>query len=182
MREFIATAATLAFLVAVVGIFRPFIKGWHRKHFAFAAVGLFVLIGVSVPPTTNRTASERITSQPSSSDSDTPASDAPASEDASIPSAEQQYRDQLTREIAALRQNPTMGDISEDRSGVFLGVTLIGARAELLARAPDDVRPETRQLETEYRSLQETFQRDLGNYILDVETHDSPRCISTGRR
>ncbi|MGD9662258.1 MAG: hypothetical protein AB7U63_13385 [Porticoccaceae bacterium] len=38
---------TLVFIAAVVGIFKPYIKGWKRSHFGIAAFVAFVLTGIA---------------------------------------------------------------------------------------------------------------------------------------
>ena len=40
---------SILFLAAVVGIFKPFIKGMKRSHFAGLAVVFFIAVGVSAP-------------------------------------------------------------------------------------------------------------------------------------
>lgn len=44
-----AVIFTLIFIAAVVGIFKPYIKGWKRWHFGAAAFVVFILIGVVGP-------------------------------------------------------------------------------------------------------------------------------------
>ena len=43
------TIFAIAFLAAIVGIFKPYITGLKRSHFAIAAVVSFILVGVTAP-------------------------------------------------------------------------------------------------------------------------------------
>jgi hypothetical protein len=45
----------LVFLAAVVGIFKPYIKGWKRAYFAIAAAVSFIVVGITAEPTKTAT-------------------------------------------------------------------------------------------------------------------------------
>lgn len=47
-----AMVFALLFLAAVVGIFKPYIKGWKRRYFGIVAIVCFVAFGIAVPEPT----------------------------------------------------------------------------------------------------------------------------------
>jgi hypothetical protein len=59
----------LLFLAAVVGIFRPYVTGLKRSHFAIAAVVSFALVGVFAP---NTASTDKKSGAPAVTEADTP--------------------------------------------------------------------------------------------------------------
>lgn len=160
MRDVLISIAALAWLGSIAGIIWPFFRGWRRKHFALSAVGLFILMMIIVPkpPVQEDTKSA---GAPSVGARTPNGSERPNARREAAPPQDQQYYDQLEREVRSMRRQPRHTTVENSRESVMAGILLLGARAQLLKTAPEQMRPETRRLETEYRQLHQAFQRDL---------------------
>ncbi len=128
----------------------------RRKHFAFSALGFFVLMMIVVPTDPNQR-------KPVADLAKSPGNVTPvniANEKKSIAAPDQKYLEQLQREIASLKKEPSLQDAPSTKEGVLIGVVLIGARTKLLEGAPENLRAETKVAQAEYIRLIKAYQRD----------------------
>lgn len=156
MRDVLMGIATLCFFAALVGIIKPYIKSMRRKHFAFSALGFFVLMMIVVPTDPN----QRKAVADLANKSSTKTTLNKANEKTAGISPDQKYLEQLQREIASLKKEPGLQDVPSTKEGVLIGVVLIGARTRLLEDAPENLRPETKVAQAEYVRLIKAYQRD----------------------
>lgn len=148
--------ATLGFFAALFGIIKPYIKGFSRKRFAVSALGLFVVMMIVVPKDAKRQQSQIA----DVSDKEDSKSELKKVSPKVAVAPDQAYLEQLQREIASLKKQPTLTEIPTNKEGVLIGVVLMGARSKILENAPANLRPETKLVQTEYLRLIKAYQRD----------------------
>jgi hypothetical protein len=156
MRDVLMGIATLCFFAALVGIIKPYMKNLRRKHFAFSALGFFVLMMIVVPTDPN----QRQAVANLASDSSDDKSEIKADAKKAVVAPDQKYLEQLQREIASLKKEPSLRDVPSTKEGVLIGVVLIGARVKILEDAPKNLRAETKAAQAEYVRLIKAYQRD----------------------
>jgi hypothetical protein len=156
MSDLLMGIATICFFAAIVGIIKPYIKNWRRKHFAFSALGFFILMMIVVPTDPNQQKAVADLANDSSKDK----SAEKTNEKKAVVAPDQKYLEQLQREIASLKKEPGLRDVPSTKEGVLIGVVLIGARAKLLEDAPQNLRAETKAAQAEYVRLIKAYQRD----------------------
>jgi hypothetical protein len=155
MRDAFMMIATLCFFAALVGIIKPYIGNMRRKHFAWSALGLFVFMMIVVPKDPSQ---KQLTEGGDASEQPKTAQKATRQKSDAAP--DQAYFDQLQREIASLKKQPGLKEIPDSKDSVLIGIVLIGARAQIIEKAPKNLRPETKAAEVEYIRLIKAYQRD----------------------
>lgn len=155
MRDALMTIATLCFLAALVGIIKPYIKNIRRKHFAWSAFGLFVVMMIVVPKDPKQ---QQIANSEEKLETSKVAEKSAAPKKAQAP--DQAYLEQLQREIASLKKKPGLEEVPNTKESVLIGIVLIGARAKIIEDAPEKLRPETKAAQDEYVRLIKAYQRD----------------------
>jgi hypothetical protein len=66
----------------------------------------------------------------------------------------------LQREIASLKKQPGLEKTPDTKESVLIGIVLIGARAAIIERAPENLRRETKAAQDEYVRLITAYQRN----------------------
>jgi hypothetical protein len=155
MRDTLMTIATLCLLAALVGIIKPYIKNVRRKHFAWSACGLFVVMMIVVPKHPNQ---KKVGQSSDASEVSKTAEKGSVLKKSAAP--DQAYLEQLQREIASLKKQPGLEKIPDTKESVLIGIVLIGARAAIIEDAPENLRRETKAAQDEYVRLIKAYQRD----------------------
>lgn len=91
--KILAGLFAFVFLAALVGVFKPYIKGAKRWHFGLGAFLSFVLVGALAEPQPNKksTANEQSLASPASAPAQTAASDANTNSTPEAPDSEWSY-------------------------------------------------------------------------------------------